>query len=1256
MKPQGQSRLYEAEYSQPCMAALQLAVVDLLKSWGVKPAAVVGHSSGETAAAYAAGAVTADDAFLLAYHRGQITPALAKAHNGGMAAVGLGKDAVTPFLQPGVIVGCENSPESVTLSGEQEVLTSVMAAITAARPDVLCRRLKVECGYHSQHMTAVADNYWNRVTGPDGVRGQAVEPSVTFYSSVNAGPTTDLSPRHFLDNLLSPVLFDGAVRALLHDLPTTPIFVEIGPHAALSGPIRQIVQSEAAAALDPSQSNYPNKQPQKQQKEAQHTYIPTLVRNRDGMVCLYETAGKLWRAGAPVQPRHVNPPGGSFVRDMPTYRWNYEGEHWRESRISREWRLRQFRHHELLGSRCHETGDACPAWRCRLSPADDAPWLREHVIRGAPVLPAAAFVVMVGEALRQLSVAAGVGFDGFSLKRMSFSDPLPLDQDEAIELVTTLMPIPDDSGTGNAGWYHFSISSIADAKNGGASTQHATGKCAAGAKFQLRAYEDMTASADALVRKVNHRGFYDTWKRFGLDYGPQFQRITNALSHVSEQRATATIDTSCMPEDEDAYYQVAMHPTSLDAALHACMMAGCVGLERNFERLAVPRYIDEVYIKPAVNATGIKEMTVVAETSERADGVLCNDVFGASESGGEILLHVRGLEVTALPDEALSDSPDSSKVDRHLAAVLEWKPDLDFNSLPYWITPNRRQYEAQVANTMELLGHKNPAMRILEIGTQLGKNMTDTALHALKSRQGKQLYSEYLLASGSDANSKLARERFGQTARMRFATANFALENFDLAQALGTPAPFDLVILSSCDSCSLPYLLQGIRPLLSPRGRLILSNSIPTPAGKDATLETKPAEECKQYMEHMGYLRRALLAAGFRTQREVVYNYGASTTIAQAASPTQETQQVQAPPSSTKTINVLARSTCSPRVAGAAAKLRAHGYEVRWFLPGQLLPTQQVAVSLLDLDEERGPFLHDMEAEDLAALKTSILSLQNTDCGGGTADAPPRMLWVTGAAQVRCEDPRWALVLGAARSIRRETGVDLVTLELEAFDAAGWAAVARVLDRFDGRWRDDDNSGEEEDGMDPESEYVFSGGEIQIGRFHSVDLPKKLLEQKSDEVGESKVRKALGVSKRDGRTTLEWKRQDASTEARVDGNTVQVEVRAFALSPSELQAASRDSLISTELGFLASGVVSAAGPHVEKLGVGDRVVVYGAGSAATSVRASEEACFRIRNEMAFEEAVKLPLLEYCSALYTLETVTELEKGQVSSSCTMPSPW
>lgn len=145
------SKLSQAEISQPCCTALQVALVDLLARCGVTPAAVVGHSSGEIAAAYACGAITSNEAILIAYYRGkamlQLDPAKV---SGGMAAVGLGADSVTPFLEPGVVVGCENSPNSTTITGDAEVLQRVMKAIKDAHPETLVRALQVDRAYHSR--------------------------------------------------------------------------------------------------------------------------------------------------------------------------------------------------------------------------------------------------------------------------------------------------------------------------------------------------------------------------------------------------------------------------------------------------------------------------------------------------------------------------------------------------------------------------------------------------------------------------------------------------------------------------------------------------------------------------------------------------------------------------------------------------------------------------------------------------------------------------------------------------------------------------------------------------------------------------------------------------------------------------------------------------------------------------------------------------------------------------------------------------
>jgi acyl transferase domain-containing protein len=153
LAPQEESRLDEAEFSQPCLIAIQVALVELLRSWGAMPTAVVGHSSGETAAAFATGAITAEEAIVIAYNRGQITRLIKAAHNGSMAAVGLGQKQIESFLRPGVIIGCENSPENVTLSGESDILHKVLFEISSQHPEVLSRTLRVECGYHSRQYT-----------------------------------------------------------------------------------------------------------------------------------------------------------------------------------------------------------------------------------------------------------------------------------------------------------------------------------------------------------------------------------------------------------------------------------------------------------------------------------------------------------------------------------------------------------------------------------------------------------------------------------------------------------------------------------------------------------------------------------------------------------------------------------------------------------------------------------------------------------------------------------------------------------------------------------------------------------------------------------------------------------------------------------------------------------------------------------------------------------------------------------------------
>jgi acyl transferase domain-containing protein len=137
-KVDGVSRVHRAEFGHPLSIALQIALIDVLRSWGIKPDVVLGHSSGEMAAAYASGAITAEGAMAAATFRG--TSNVSSDRKGSMAAIGLGRDEILPYLVPGVVIACDNSQLSVTISGDTE------------QPSVFARLLRVEKAFHSRKL------------------------------------------------------------------------------------------------------------------------------------------------------------------------------------------------------------------------------------------------------------------------------------------------------------------------------------------------------------------------------------------------------------------------------------------------------------------------------------------------------------------------------------------------------------------------------------------------------------------------------------------------------------------------------------------------------------------------------------------------------------------------------------------------------------------------------------------------------------------------------------------------------------------------------------------------------------------------------------------------------------------------------------------------------------------------------------------------------------------------------------------------
>lgn len=364
--------------SQPLVTAVQIALVNLLASWGLIPSAVVGHSSGEIAAAYSAGLVTEQEAIITAYLRGKAVSR--NIQDGEMMAVGTDALEVLPDLateEGPVMVACHNSPESLTLSGDTAAVEEVKEILQ--RENKFARVLATGGNaYHSHHMQEVGEGYENEMhvtasrvpsRGTSTTRKNSIGLPVKFFSSVYGKqfPSKILGPHYWRENLESPVLFHEAVSEMV-TIMQPEVMVEIGPHSALMAPLRQISKSMS------SDTKFPE-------------YLSAIKRNSNNVKDILELAGTFFVKGYHIDLARVNavenddaknPWVGKTVIDLPHYQWQYsENILLHENRYTKEWRLRMHPRHDVLGSRIPGGSKTEPVWRNVLRSKDLA-WLGDH--------------------------------------------------------------------------------------------------------------------------------------------------------------------------------------------------------------------------------------------------------------------------------------------------------------------------------------------------------------------------------------------------------------------------------------------------------------------------------------------------------------------------------------------------------------------------------------------------------------------------------------------------------------------------------------------------------------------------------------------------------------------------------------------------------------------------------------------------------------------------------------------------------------
>ena len=380
LEPAATSKIADAGFSQPLCTAVQVGIVKLLQSWAVEPSVVVGHSSGEIAAAFATGLLSEAHAIIVAFYRGYTVNKITS--NGGMLAVGMDVDGAETlidqlFLGQEICVACVNSPESVTVSGSSKSIEELMGELQGR--GVFARKLATGAkGYHSFLMKEIGAEYESlvskAVTGLPMPSEQAENKgAVRFFSTVGEGSdalatfsretTHLLRPDYWRANLENPVQFHKAIK----NIAGTGNYhlIEIGPHSALQLPIKQI-----RSFLGLSDDDLP--------------YSPTLLRGKNADICMKNLAGELYLSRHPVDflavndirpPSHKN--GASVVHDLPPYHWSYGPLLWNEPRSSIDLRNRKYVRHELLGSETLAANGIERCWRNILKPSE-VPWMEDH--------------------------------------------------------------------------------------------------------------------------------------------------------------------------------------------------------------------------------------------------------------------------------------------------------------------------------------------------------------------------------------------------------------------------------------------------------------------------------------------------------------------------------------------------------------------------------------------------------------------------------------------------------------------------------------------------------------------------------------------------------------------------------------------------------------------------------------------------------------------------------------------------------------
>ncbi|KAK8037713.1 hypothetical protein PG991_001059 [Apiospora marii] len=663
-------RINSPQMSQPLCTVLQIALVELLRSFGIVPNAVVGHSSGEIAAAYAIGALSFRSACKVAFHRGRLAQGLAVgAHRpGGMMSINMAEADVDAYLakvalSPDITVACINSPSNVTLSGPETAIDELHKYLEADQ--IFARIIETGVAYHSPAMLPISEDYASCLgtlePGASDYDGIIMASSVTGHRITAAGL---LNRQYWVDNLISPVRFADALRYLtlaapnVDGLQALSSFVEIGPHAALKRPINDTL-AQASKGKTP-------------------TYHAVLSKFESPVKTVLGLVGQLFVLGhsasvTAANQQQATAQGIPFLVDAPSYPFNHSKLYWHESRLSRDWRLREALPQTLLGVPVIDWNPLEPRWR-KILRTTEIPWLEDHAIGENILFPAAGSIMIGIEAVKTM-LRTRYPVRGFRIKMATFLKPIVIRPEADNEVMTHVRPLREPYEKSDLR-FEVQIFAVADSswsmcfkstihveeqepENGVDDSQDSQ------VASQVLVAEYARAKAVS-VNQISKQYFYQRHRELGQKYGDAFS-LADDIHWDGDRLVVANVNVGPPIEPYDGI----AHPTILDTAFQLCYVAPCNGMSGNLPT-TVPHRIRDAWI----SATGWQHpstsgLRMLTKSCLKGSGIGIDSSIQVLSDDGSRLCSIAKLELMPIVGNHESDNETKQVLHR-----IDWKPHL----------------------------------------------------------------------------------------------------------------------------------------------------------------------------------------------------------------------------------------------------------------------------------------------------------------------------------------------------------------------------------------------------------------------------------------------------------------------------------------------------------------------------------------------------------------------------------------------------